>query len=158
MQTLDDIFINTYSSHSVQIKTKRLWRLFRGSIRWYHHPTSKLKPLAYWIDFSMCSKSKPGQYCAMELRFCAHSGSDAILINATLNCLAPLIRSRPSVSNRILNAILNFNPLKLANSPMTPTTRVLVKSMEKTTRILLINANKRQVQVFTSLLTSRWLE
>ena len=80
-------------------------------------------------------------------RIYAYGGINGILINATLNCLAPLIRSRPSVANRILNAILNFNPLKLANSPMTPLTRVMVKSMEKTTRILLINANKRQVLV-----------
>ena len=44
-----------------------------------------------------------------------------------------------------MNAILNFNPLKLANSPMTPKTRVLVKSMEKTTRMLLIHLSKRYV-------------
>jgi symplekin len=42
-----------------------------------------------------------------------------------------------------LNAILNFNPLKLANSPMTPKARVVAKSMEKTTRALLIHIHKR---------------
>lgn len=42
-----------------------------------------------------------------------------------------------------MNALLNFNPLKLANSPMTPKTRVMVKSMEKTTRILLLGLTKR---------------
>lgn len=40
---------------------------------------------------------------------------------------------------------MNFNPFKLANSPMTPKTRVLVKSMEKTTRLLLIHLHKRYV-------------
>lgn len=40
---------------------------------------------------------------------------------------------------------MSFNPLKLANSPMTPKTRVLVKSMEKTTRMLLIHLVKRYV-------------
>lgn len=40
---------------------------------------------------------------------------------------------------------MNFNPLKLANSPMTPKTKVLVKSMEKTTRMLLIHLLKRYV-------------
>jgi symplekin len=60
-----------------------------------------------------------------------------------LNSLSILIRARPPIANKILNAILNFNPLKLANSPMTPKLRVIVKSIEKTTRMLLININKR---------------
>lgn len=71
--------------------------------------------------------------------------SDAILVNATLNCLAVLIRSRPSIANKIILSILNFNPLKQANSPMTPSLRVCVKSMERTTRALLINVLKRFV-------------
>jgi symplekin len=71
------------------------------------------------------------------------NSDDAILVNATLNCLAVLIRSRPSVANKIILSILNFNPLKQANSPMTPPLRVCVKSMERTTRALLINVLKR---------------
>ncbi|KAK4160965.1 putative Pre-tRNA-processing protein [Cladorrhinum sp. PSN259] len=71
------------------------------------------------------------------------NSSDALLVDATLNCLSILIRTRPSTSNRIINCILNFNPLKLANSPMTPKIKVLVKSMEKTTRMLLIHIIKR---------------
>ncbi|KAK3341242.1 hypothetical protein B0T25DRAFT_335481 [Lasiosphaeria hispida] len=71
------------------------------------------------------------------------NSSDALLVDATLNTLSVLIRSRPTTSNRILNTVLNFNPLKLANSPMTPRTKVLIKSMEKTTRILLIHLLKR---------------
>lgn len=65
------------------------------------------------------------------------------MVDATLNSLSILIRARPPISNKILNAILSFNPLKLANSPMTPKLRVMVKSMEKTTRQLLIHLNKR---------------
>lgn len=42
-----------------------------------------------------------------------------------------------------MNTVLGFNPLKLANSPMTPKTKVLIKSMEKTTRMLLIHLLKR---------------
>jgi symplekin len=68
--------------------------------------------------------------------------SDPILIDATMNCMAVLIRSRPAVANKIISAILNFNPLKQANSPMTPRLRVIVKSMERTTRALLKNINK----------------
>ncbi|KAK4129237.1 hypothetical protein N657DRAFT_562576 [Parathielavia appendiculata] len=71
------------------------------------------------------------------------NSSDALLVDATLNCLSILIRTRPNTSNRILNAVLNFNPLKLANSPMTPKTRVLVKSLEKTTRMLLTHLLRR---------------
>ncbi|KXH60951.1 mRNA cleavage and polyadenylation specificity factor complex subunit [Colletotrichum salicis] len=71
------------------------------------------------------------------------NSSDVLLVDATLNCLSILIRTRPGTANRILNAVLNFNPMKLANSPMTPRTRVMVKSMEKTTRMLLIHLAKR---------------
>ncbi|KAL0936430.1 mRNA cleavage and polyadenylation specificity factor complex subunit pta1 [Colletotrichum truncatum] len=71
------------------------------------------------------------------------NSSDVLIVDATLNCLSILIRTRPGTANRILNAVLNFNPLKLANSPMTPKTRVMVKSMEKTTRMLLIHLSKR---------------
>ncbi|KAH8593630.1 hypothetical protein B0O99DRAFT_626710 [Bisporella sp. PMI_857] len=69
--------------------------------------------------------------------------SDAIPVDATLNSLSILIRTRPQVSNKILNALLNFNPLKQANSPMTSKLRVMVKSMEKTNRILLMHIIKR---------------
>ncbi|KZF23799.1 mRNA cleavage and polyadenylation specificity factor complex subunit [Xylona heveae TC161] len=68
---------------------------------------------------------------------------DAILVNATLNCLGGLIRSRPSISNKIISTILNFNPLKQASMPLTSKVKVIVKSMERTTRALLLNINKR---------------
>ncbi|KAG5927276.1 hypothetical protein E4U42_002392 [Claviceps africana] len=69
--------------------------------------------------------------------------TDALLIDATLNCLSILVRTRPATSNRILNALLNFNPLQLANSPLTPRNRVMIKSMEKTARLLLMHLTKR---------------
>ncbi|KAI4237193.1 MAG: hypothetical protein L6R40_005971 [Gallowayella cf. fulva] len=69
--------------------------------------------------------------------------SDPILVNATLNCLGTLIRTRPNAANKIINALLNFNPLKQANTPMTPKTRVQIKSMEKTTRMVLLNVLRR---------------
>ncbi|EEH46366.2 RNA-processing protein PTA1 [Paracoccidioides brasiliensis Pb18] len=71
------------------------------------------------------------------------NSSDPILVNATLNCLPVLIRTRQSISNKIVNAILNFNPLKQANAPMSPTIRVNIKSVERTTRALLLNIMKR---------------
>ncbi|KAI1379557.1 hypothetical protein F4677DRAFT_409675 [Hypoxylon crocopeplum] len=74
------------------------------------------------------------------------NSSDALIIDATLNTLSILVRNRPATSNRILNTVLNFNPLKLANSPLTPKTKVLVKSMEKTTRMLLMHLSRRNPQ------------
>ncbi|EXJ56822.1 hypothetical protein A1O7_07166 [Cladophialophora yegresii CBS 114405] len=62
---------------------------------------------------------------------------DPILVDATLNCVAILIRSRPSISTKIVSAILNFNPMKQANAPMTPRNMVIVRSMERTTRALM---------------------
>lgn len=69
--------------------------------------------------------------------------SDALIVDATLNCMSIIIRARPATSNRIINALLGFNPLKLANSPLTPKSRVMIRSMEKTTRMLLIHLVKR---------------
>ncbi|KAK0389538.1 hypothetical protein NLU13_3113 [Sarocladium strictum] len=69
--------------------------------------------------------------------------SDALLVDSVLNCVSILVRTRPGTSNRILNALLNFNPLKLANSPMTPKTKVMIKSMEKTSRLLFMHLVKR---------------
>ncbi|KAK8218182.1 hypothetical protein IWZ01DRAFT_492218 [Phyllosticta capitalensis] len=69
--------------------------------------------------------------------------SDALLVTATLNSLGGLIRSRASIANKIISSVLNFNPLKLANSPMTPKNKVMVKSMERTTRALLLNVIKK---------------
>lgn len=54
-----------------------------------------------------------------------------------------MVRTRPATSSRILNALLNFNPLQAANSPLTPKTKVMIKSMEKTARLLLIHLSKR---------------
>ncbi|CAI6332489.1 unnamed protein product [Periconia digitata] len=69
--------------------------------------------------------------------------SDALLVTAVLNTLGILLQRRPIASSKILNSVLNFNPLKLANSPMTPKNRVIMKSLERTTRALLFNFMKR---------------
>ncbi|OJJ46270.1 hypothetical protein ASPZODRAFT_2090875 [Penicilliopsis zonata CBS 506.65] len=71
------------------------------------------------------------------------NSSDPLFVNATLNCLSVLIRTRQSISNKIISAILSFNPHKQVNGPMTPSLRVGLKSMERTTRSLLVNIMKR---------------
>ncbi|RAH70829.1 RNA-processing protein PTA1 [Aspergillus aculeatinus CBS 121060] len=69
--------------------------------------------------------------------------SDPILVNATLNCLAVLIRSRQSIGNKIINAIMNFFPARQVRPPITPAIRVGVKSMERTARAVLEHIMKR---------------
>ncbi|KAK3398070.1 hypothetical protein B0T20DRAFT_355674 [Sordaria brevicollis] len=69
--------------------------------------------------------------------------SDPLIVDATLNTLAILVRSRPATSSRIINAITNFNPLKLANSPMTLKNKIIIKSMIKTALMLLGNLARR---------------
>ncbi|KAK8138584.1 hypothetical protein PG984_001964 [Apiospora sp. TS-2023a] len=71
------------------------------------------------------------------------SSSEVLIVDATLNALSVLIRARPAASNRILNAIFSFNPFKLASAPLTPKTKVIVRSMEKTTRMLLAHLARR---------------
>ncbi|MCJ1378400.1 hypothetical protein MMC17_001498 [Xylographa soralifera] len=69
--------------------------------------------------------------------------SDAVLVNATLNCLSVLVRTRGSIANKIVSTVLSFNPLKLANTPMSPKSKVHIKSMERTTRAFLMNVYRR---------------
>lgn len=69
--------------------------------------------------------------------------SDVLIVDATLNTLSILARTRPATSSRIINAVLNFDPLRLANSPMTPKNKVIIKSMMKTTLMLLGNIIRR---------------
>ena len=75
------------------------------------------------------------------------SPSDAVIANATLNCLSILVRTRPSVANKIISTVLNFNPLKQAKAPMSPKTRVHIRSMERTTRAFLMNVYRRYVVI-----------
>ena len=69
--------------------------------------------------------------------------SDGLVITATLNSLGMLIHRRPIAANKILTSLFKFNPLKLANSPMSPKNKVIVKSIERTTRALMMNIMKR---------------
>ncbi|KAI5301104.1 hypothetical protein KEM56_001962, partial [Ascosphaera pollenicola] len=74
------------------------------------------------------------------------NSSDPIIVNATLNCLAGLMRTRQAVSSKILNAIMNYNPIAAAMDAhvhITPALKVKMKSIERTTRALLLNFIKR---------------
>lgn len=67
---------------------------------------------------------------------------DALLITATLNSIGSLVRSRASVSGRILNAILNFDPRRW-NQLDTPAANVTAKSVERTLKAFLKNTGSR---------------
>ena len=69
--------------------------------------------------------------------------SNPVLVTATLSCLGPLIRSRPSIAGKIVSSILNFNPFKQPDPHMGPKFKVQVKSMERTVRMLLLNILRR---------------
>lgn len=69
--------------------------------------------------------------------------SDAILVDATLNCLCSLVKSRQSISHRIINVVLNFNPFKQAHARLSTKEKVLLRSMEKTVKAFLLNVCRR---------------
>ena len=73
------------------------------------------------------------------------NSSDALLVTATMNSMGQLQRSRASIANKIVSTVLNYNPLKLANAPMTPKTKVYIKSLAQTTKSFLVNIIKRYV-------------
>ncbi|KAH6638005.1 hypothetical protein C7974DRAFT_422942 [Boeremia exigua] len=72
--------------------------------------------------------------------------SDGLLVTATLNTLGVLMHRRPIAVNKILTSIFNFNPFKLASAPLTPRNKVIMKSIERTTRSLMMNIMKRDPQ------------
>lgn len=134
----------TLTSCSGPTKMKRLSPLSRAPTRCSLCPTLKRKHLVFLIDCYLCSKSP---YCKRSLALTDEhaltSTSDPLLVNATLNCLAVLIRTRQSISHKILTAVLEFNPWKQANASITPTLRIGMKSMERTTKALILNTMKR---------------
>ncbi|QIW96921.1 hypothetical protein AMS68_002439 [Peltaster fructicola] len=72
--------------------------------------------------------------------------SSALLVTATINSLAPLVHRRASISNKIITAILNFNPLRLAGRLQTSKDRVAIRSITRTTTSFLMNILKRSPQ------------
>ncbi|KAF2151395.1 mRNA cleavage and polyadenylation specificity factor complex subunit [Myriangium duriaei CBS 260.36] len=76
------------------------------------------------------------------------NSSDALVVTATLNSLAALVRGRASIANKIVNAVLNFNPFTLAQSqaPISIKNKLLIRSMTRTTMSFLLNIIKKNPQ------------
>ncbi|KAF8467718.1 hypothetical protein BDZ91DRAFT_782414 [Kalaharituber pfeilii] len=64
---------------------------------------------------------------------------DPLLMTSTLNCLSVLIKTRSSISAKILSAVLSFNPLSAAMKTPTLQNKLMAKCIEKTVRVLLLN-------------------
>ena len=73
-------------------------------------------------------------------------GSDALLVTAMLNSLSSLVQRRASISNKILSAVLAYNPLRLASRAMSGRDKVALRSMTRTTMSFLLNVLKRNPQ------------
>jgi symplekin len=72
------------------------------------------------------------------------NSTDALLVTATLNSLGSLVKNRPSVANKIISTVLNYNPFKLATTtPVSPTHKVMIRSMTRTTTAFLLNILKK---------------
>ncbi|KAL1302423.1 hypothetical protein AAFC00_002816 [Neodothiora populina] len=75
------------------------------------------------------------------------NSSDALLVTATLNCLGSLVKLRASIAIKIVTTVLSFNPLLLAQTaPVTMKTKVVVRSMARTTMTFLNNIIKKNPQ------------
>lgn len=68
------------------------------------------------------------------------NSSDALIVTSTLNALATLVQRRASISTKILNVILNFNPFSVTT---TAKDRVAARSMARTVVSFINNVLKR---------------
>jgi symplekin len=74
----------------------------------------------------------------------SNSGSDILLVLATLNSLGALIKNRPTIEVKIINTVLLFNPFKIfGKPPVTTKTKIMLRSIERTIRALAFNVLKR---------------
>lgn len=74
------------------------------------------------------------------------TSSDALYLTATLNCLATLVRTRPSIANRIVNAIFSYKPYDayMTSKKSLPSgTKLLLRSVERTIRIFFTHLSKQ---------------
>lgn len=84
-------------------------------------------------------------FCEPHRKMLLTVASDALLITATLNSLGSLTRARASIATKIISTVLNFNPLRLVKPPITTKIKLVVRSIERTTRALLQNFAKKYV-------------
>lgn len=72
--------------------------------------------------------------------------SEPTLITATLNNLAPLVKTRPPLAQRIIGAVLAFNPFARMPGTISVQDRLVMISVEKTVRVMLLNIMRNNQQ------------
>ncbi|KAF8242187.1 hypothetical protein K440DRAFT_591226 [Wilcoxina mikolae CBS 423.85] len=72
--------------------------------------------------------------------------SEPILIAATLNNLAPLVKTRPPLAQKVIAAVLAFNPFAEIPPSISIHDRLMIISIEKTVRALLLNIVRNNPQ------------
>jgi symplekin len=75
-----------------------------------------------------------------------------LLVTAVINSLGGLIKSRASISAKILNTVLSFNPLEYATQPLTTKSTLMIRSLERTIRALFFNTQRRFMASLSCLL------
>ncbi|KAF2674204.1 hypothetical protein BT63DRAFT_449199 [Microthyrium microscopicum] len=70
--------------------------------------------------------------------------SDILVLTATINSLSVLVKSRPALTPRIIQAIVHSDPYKFVKLPITTRTKIELRSIERTFRALFSGAIKRQ--------------
>ena len=106
----------------------------------FHHSMPRLR--GCWIVFSTFSRritGKAGNPAVWTAGADWCSNSDPTLITATLNNLAQIIKSRPPLAPKVIGAVIAFNPFVKLPRAVTIHDKLMVLSVEKTTRVLLMN-------------------
>jgi len=80
-----------------------------------------------------------GDSILLTLETYACKSSEPTLITATLNNLAALVKTRPPLAQKVIGAVLGFNPFSKMPRTITVHDRLMAISMEKTVRIMLLN-------------------
>jgi symplekin len=84
--------------------------------------------------------------------------SNILLLTATINSLSTLVKSRPTIVSRIVNAILQCEPYAIAKLPITVKTKIELRSIERTIRVLLTGILRRlgRVPVMMNFAVANW--
>ena len=88
------------------------------------------------------SPSSLKNQCLSNLAYCANN-SDPILAMAVANALGPLVKTRHTLSSKIIQALLNVDLGGIPHASPDPTkTRLQLRSLSKTIRIHLSHYHK----------------
>lgn len=71
--------------------------------------------------------------------------SEPTLITATINNLAHLVKTRPPLAQKVINAVIAYNPFSgISSRPITVHDHLMLRSIEKTIRVMMMNIMRYQ--------------